>query len=103
MEVESLNNTLDLAAMPEQGELTHEWRRTACSYTGENVPVTIGQNSNLQDRVSVGTLQPTGSSTVIGSSVSVGHGAVLQGCVVEDGALIGMSAVLEEGSRVSFS
>jgi carbonic anhydrase/acetyltransferase-like protein (isoleucine patch superfamily) len=70
---------------------------------GDNHHVEIGHNTNLQDGVSVGSLSPSSSSTKIGSGVSVGHGAVLQGCTVEDNVLIGMNAVLQDGVRVSSS
>jgi hypothetical protein len=67
---------------------------------GDVNPVKIGHNTNLQDGACVGSLKPDGEATSIGSFVSVGHGAVLQGCTVGDVALIGMNAVLQEGSKV---
>lgn len=67
---------------------------------GDNHTVEIGHNTNLQDGVSVGTLNPSGHSTKVGSGVSVGHGAVLHGCTVEDNVLIGMNAVLQDGVKV---
>lgn len=72
-----------------------------CAVRGDNHHVEIGHNTNLQDGVSVGSLSPSSSSTKIGSGVSVGHGAVLQGCTVEDNVLIGMNAVLQDGVRVA--
>ena len=38
--------------------------------------------------------------TVLGANVAVGHAAMLEGCVVEDGALIGMGAIVLQGARV---
>lgn len=46
-------------------------------------------------------MNPLSRATSVGSFVSVGHGAVLQGCTVGDKALIGMNAVLQEGVTVS--
>jgi carbonic anhydrase/acetyltransferase-like protein (isoleucine patch superfamily) len=37
---------------------------------------------------------------VIGERVVVGHGALLEGCVLEDEALIGMGAIFLQGARV---
>jgi len=68
---------------------------------GENHHVSIGQYTNLQDGVSVGSLSPSSSETTVGSFVSIGHGAVLQGCTVADKVLIGMNAVLQDGVKVS--
>ena len=71
-----------------------------CSAAGDSHPVTIGHNTNLQDGVYVGSMNPLSKPTSIGSFVSVGHGAVLQGCTVADKTLIGMNAVLQEGATV---
>ena len=67
---------------------------------GDTHPVSIGHNTNLQDGVYVGSLNPASKPTHIGSFVSVGHGAVLQGCTVKDKTLIGMNAVVQEGAMV---
>eukprot|EP00878_Enallax_costatus_P003104 GHUV01003303.1.p1 GENE.GHUV01003303.1~~GHUV01003303.1.p1 ORF type:complete len:228 (+),score=42.96 GHUV01003303.1:170-853(+) len=80
------------------GDNTSIWYN--CTVRGDNHPVSIGHSSNLQDGVSVGSLNPQSSSTSIGSFVSVGHGAVLHGCTVEDRCLIGMNAVVQNGCTV---
>src|SRR3954471_4582598 len=54
--------------------------------------IELGERSNLQDNVVVHG--DPGSPTRIGRGVSVGHGAVLHGCTVEDDCLIGMSATV---------
>jgi carbonic anhydrase/acetyltransferase-like protein (isoleucine patch superfamily) len=54
--------------------------------------ITIGDGSNLQDNVTVHC--DAGKPTSIGSGVSVGHGAILHGCTVEDDCLIGMGATV---------
>ncbi len=41
-----------------------------------------------------------GKDTVVGAEVTVGHGAVLHGCVVRRGALIGMNAVVNDNAEV---
>jgi carbonic anhydrase/acetyltransferase-like protein (isoleucine patch superfamily) len=40
------------------------------------------------------------AETKIGSYVTIGHGAMLQSCIVEDNCLIGMNAVVQEGSVI---
>lgn len=60
--------------------------------------VFLGPGSNLQDNVVVHT--DYGFPTVIGSGVSVGHGAVVHGCTVEDDCLIGMHATVLNGARI---
>lgn len=61
-------------------------------------PIVIGAGSNLQDNVTV-HVDP-GFPATIGADVSVGHNAVLHGCTIEDGCLIGMGAVVLNGARI---
>lgn len=55
--------------------------------------IRIGARSNLQDNVVVHVDAPD-SPTVVGEDVTVGHAALLHGCRVERGALIGMHATV---------
>src|SRR5258708_2995183 len=59
---------------------------------GDTDMITIGRGSNVQDNVSIHT--DKGLRMTIGDDVSVGHGAVVHGCVIEDGCLIGMGATV---------
>ncbi len=67
--------------------------------------ITVGDRSNLQDNVVVHVDRD--APTTIGADVSVGHSAVVHGCTVEDGCLIGMNstvlshAVIGAGSLVA--
>src|SRR5690625_5680958 len=65
---------------------------------GDMDAISIGDGANLQDGVVVHT--DPGSPARVGRDVSVGHGAVLHGCTVEDGALIGMNATVLNGAVV---
>jgi gamma-carbonic anhydrase len=60
---------------------------------GDMHPIRIGARSNVQDNA---TIHVVGGryGTVLGDDVTVGHNAILHGCTVEDGALIGMAAVV---------
>lgn len=60
--------------------------------------ITIGDGSNLQDNVTVHCDE--GVPTIVGSGVSVGHGAILHGCTVEDDCLIGMGATVLNGAVI---
>lgn len=64
----------------------------------EQEPISIGEGSNLQDNVS-GHVD-AGYPLTVGRNVSVGHGAVLHGCTVEDDCLIGMSATVLSGAVI---
>ena len=62
--------------------------------------IRLGRQSNLQDGVIVHVNHEPSCPTVVGDQVTVGHGAILHGCVIEDRCLIGMGAILLNGSRV---
>ncbi len=62
------------------------------SVRGDMEQITIGEESNIQDNVTIHVDYDT--PTIIGSKVTVGHNVVLHGCRVEDGALIGMGTVI---------
>lgn len=64
----------------------------------EYEPIELGEGSNLQDNVSCHV--DRGFPLTIGRGVSVGHGAVLHGCTIEDDVLIGMSATILNGSVI---
>lgn len=65
---------------------------------GDVNEITIGRFTNIQDNATVHT-DPC-FPTVIGDYVLVGHKAILHGCVVGNGALIGMGATLLDGAQV---
>ena len=56
----------------------------------DNTPIIVGDGSNIQDGA-VCHSDP-GAPLTIGTGVTVGHQAILHGCTVGDGALIGMGA-----------
>lgn len=60
--------------------------------------ISIGEDSNIQDGVVVHA--DPGYPVVVARSVSVGHGAVLHGCSVGEGSLIGMRAVVLNGAAI---
>ena len=64
----------------------------------DNTPIIIGRESNVQDG-SVCHSDPDAPLT-IGARVTVGHQAILHGCTVADGALIGMGARVLNGAFI---
>ena len=65
---------------------------------GDSAPVTIGAESNLQDLCVVH--EDEGLPALIGERVTIGHRAVVHGCVIEDECLIGMGSILLSGARI---
>jgi len=64
----------------------------------EAEPIDIGAGTNIQDGVTI-HVDPE-YPVQVGKGVSVGHNAVLHGCTVEDGVLIGMGAIVLNGAVV---
>lgn len=60
--------------------------------------ITVGEGTNLQDNVSVHC--DAGKPARLGRGVSVGHGAVVHGCTIEDDVLVGMGATILNGAVV---
>ncbi len=59
---------------------------------GDNDPITIGENSNIQDGSVLHT--DAGEPLTIGRGVTIGHMAMLHGCEIGDNTLIGIGAVV---------
>jgi carbonic anhydrase/acetyltransferase-like protein (isoleucine patch superfamily) len=65
---------------------------------GDNSEIRVGAGSCVQDNCVIHCAENL--PTVIGANVTVGHMAMLEGCVIEDGALIGMGAIVLQRARV---
>lgn len=65
---------------------------------GDNEPIDIGEGSNVQDGAVLHT--DPGAPLTLGRHVTVGHMAMLHGCVVGDNSLIGIGAVVLNRVRI---
>lgn len=72
------------------GERTNIWYNAVLRADQESI--TIGADSNVQDNCVIHG--DAGHDVTVGDRVTVGHGAILHGCTVEDDCLIGMNAVV---------
>jgi carbonic anhydrase/acetyltransferase-like protein (isoleucine patch superfamily) len=64
----------------------------------DEAQIKIGEGANIQDNVVMHCA--TNLPTVIESNATIGHSALLEGCVVEAGALVGMGATMLQRSRL---
>ena len=69
-----------------------------CSLRGDMSPITIGDNTNIQDNAVVHT--NLNLPTTIGKNVTVGHGAIIHACTIEDNCLIGMGSIILDGAVI---
>ncbi len=65
---------------------------------GDNEPITIGENTNIQDGSVLHT--DIGFPLTVGRDVTVGHLVMLHGCTIGDGSLIGIGSVVLNGVRI---
>jgi carbonic anhydrase/acetyltransferase-like protein (isoleucine patch superfamily) len=65
---------------------------------GDLSHIEVGEETSIQDNAVLHCA--TDLPTIVGSRVTVGHGAMLEGCVVEDGAVVGMGAIVLQSARV---
>ena len=70
-----------------------------CILRGDVHEIRVGARSNIQDG-SVLHVTRDRFPTEVGQEVTIGHRAVVHGCTVGDGALIGIGAVVLDGARV---
>lgn len=64
----------------------------------DNYEITIGNETNIQDNCTVHV--SVSGPCHIGSKVTVGHNAVIHGCIIEDECLIGMGVIVMDHARV---
>ena len=65
---------------------------------GDSAGIVIGPGSNVQDNVSVHV--DAGHPVIVGAKVSIGHNAVVHGCTIGDGSLVGMGSVILSGAVI---
>ncbi len=70
----------------------------SCVLRGDSERIEVGAGSNIQD----GTVlhADPGCPMVVGKNVTVGHNAMLHGCTIGDGSLVGINAVVLNGAKV---
>lgn len=80
----------------ELGERTSVW--FGAVIRADNEPVTIGQASNVQEGAVLHT--DPGFPLDIAANVTIGHQAMLHGCTVGEGTLVGIQAVILNGAVI---
>ena len=65
---------------------------------GDNEDITVGQGSNVQENAILHT--DMGFPLVIGAGCTIGHKAMLHGCIIGENSLIGMGATVLNGAKI---
>lgn len=69
-----------------------------CVLRGDDNFISIGENTNIQDLVCIHTEKRY--PTIIGDNCTIGHKAVLHGCIIGDNTLIGINAVILDNVKI---
>ncbi len=70
----------------------------SCVLRGDSERIEVGANSNIQDGAVLHA--DAGCPMVVGKNVTVGHNAMLHGCTIGDGSLVGINAVVLNNAKV---
>ncbi len=65
---------------------------------GDNEPIAIGARTNIQESCTLHT--DMGYPLDIGDDCTIGHNAILHGCAIGEGSLIGIGAVVLNGAKI---
>ena len=65
---------------------------------GDNERIRVGKRSNVQDGVVMHT--DPGFPLTVGEACTLGHHAILHGCTIGDGVLVGMGATVLNGAKI---
>jgi carbonic anhydrase/acetyltransferase-like protein (isoleucine patch superfamily) len=65
---------------------------------GDNEEIRVGAGSNVQENSVLHT--DMGFPLIIGANCTIGHKAMLHGCTIGDGTLIGMGATILNGAKI---
>src|SRR5881396_3796605 len=68
------------------------------SLRGDFGRIVVEEGANIQDHCTMHGFP--GKDTVAGAESTIGHGAILHGCVVRRGALVGMNAVVNDNAVI---
>ena len=74
----------------ELGENVSVWHNAVLR--GDSGKITVGDRTNIQDGCILH------EETTIGADCTIGHGAILHGCTLGDGCLVGMGAIVLTGA-----
>ncbi len=61
-------------------------------------PIIIGRGTNIQDNASLHV--EADAALTIGEGCSIGHNAIVHGCVLNDNVLVGMGSIIMDGAEV---
>jgi len=80
-----------------------------CVLRGDVTKIIVGENTNIQDNCILHGTRPhhaqnktgaEGAPVIVGSNVTIGHGAIIHACVIEDNSFVGMGSLIMDLARI---
>ncbi len=80
-----------------------------CVLRGDVTKIIIGDNTNIQDNCVLHGTRPNhaqnktgseGAPVIVGNGVTIGHGAIIHACIIEDNSFVGMGSIVMDLARV---
>ncbi len=80
-----------------------------CVLRGDVTKIIVGDNTNIQDNCILHGTRPNhaqnktgaeGAPVIIGNGVTIGHGAIIHACIIEDNSFIGMGSIIMDLAKV---
>jgi carbonic anhydrase/acetyltransferase-like protein (isoleucine patch superfamily) len=80
-----------------------------CVLRGDVTQIVIGDNTNIQDNCVLHGTRPNhaqnktgdqGAPVLVGNGVTIGHGAIIHACTIEDHAFVGMGSIVMDLARI---
>ncbi|MFT6105876.1 MAG: carbonic anhydrase/acetyltransferase-like protein (isoleucine patch superfamily) [Rickettsiales bacterium] len=80
-----------------------------CSIRGDVSKIRIGDDTNIQDNSVIHVTRANhvqnktgdaGGPTIIGKGVTIGHGAIIHACTIEDYSFVGMGSIVMDLARI---
>ncbi len=86
----------------EIGEDSSIW--FGCVLRGDDQPIRVGARTNIQDgtivHINAASANSPGFAATIGDDVTIGHGAIIHACTIEDFGFVGMGATVLDGAVI---
>ena len=81
----------------EMGNQCSVWFNTVIR--GDVNSIRLGNKVNVQDGAIIHCTYER-SKTIVGNNVSIGHNAIVHGCVIDDNVLVGMGSIIMDNARI---
>ncbi|MGL4873455.1 MAG: gamma carbonic anhydrase family protein [Clostridium sp.] len=92
-----ISESADIVGKVTIGENSSIW--FGARLRGDMSEIHIGEKSNVQENAVIHG--DTNYNVIVGDNVTIGHGAIVHGCEIEENVLVGMGSIILNGAKIS--